>query len=161
MKQMKMKVLYLVLIVLSGLSVVSCKKSSNNTDEGLTANLFKSSNKYRALVGKRQATAGAFDIEGITRLGNMLTISVKGGCNENDFKLVWDGAIMLSNPGQVNLVLYNDAQEACGGGNRYVVNADLAKALGAYGAGSLIVNVANASKIQDLSLHTNGSVTRK
>lgn len=161
MKQMKMQVFYWVFVILSVLSAASCNKSNNQPGEELTDNLLKSAEKYAALVEERHSAGGAFDIDTITRFGNKLTIAIKGGCTESDFKLVWDGAIMLSNPGQVNLVLYNDDQETCGGDKKYYVDVDLSKVLGAHDPGSLIVHVANASKRQDLSLHPNGNVTWK
>ncbi|MCH5685519.1 hypothetical protein LWM68_15400 [Niabella sp. W65] len=91
----------------------------------------------------------------------MLTITVKGGCNQDDFHVVWDGSIMFSSPGQINLVLNNKSQEDCGLEKQFDINVDLSKVVGKYDAKDFIFNVANGSKKQDKSLNPNGSVTIK
>lgn len=158
MKRLQTKLIYCALVALLGFSVYSCKKSTDNADATLDANLLKSAQKYEALISGREATVGSFEIENLSRSGNMLTITVKGGCKEEDFNVVWDGSVMFSSPGQINLVLYNDVKEDCDAKDQLNVKVNLAKILGSHNPQNFIINVANGSKKEDLSLGTNGSV---
>lgn len=156
---MKTKLLYAAFALLFCFAITSCEKSDNNPETVLENNLLRSAEKYAELVEKRND--GDFNIEDIKRNGNMLTIKVKGGCNQDDFNVVWDGSIMFSNPGQINLVLNNKSQEDCGLEKQFDINVDLSKVVGKYDAKDFIFNVANGSKKQDKSLNPNGSITVK
>lgn len=140
-------------------AITSCEKSDSNPETVLENNLLRSAEKYAELVEKRND--GDFNIEDIKRNGNMLTITVKGGCNQDDFHVVWDGSIMFSSPGQINLVLNNKSQEDCGLEKQFDINVDPSKVVGKYDAKDFLFNVANGSKKQDKSLNPNGSVTIK
>ncbi len=161
MKKLQTKFIYCVLVALIGCSLSSCKKSADSADAALDVNLLKSAKKYEALISEREATQGGFEIESLSRSGNMLTVTVKGGCKEEDFNVVWDGAIMFSSPGQINLVLYNDKTQDCNTHNQMNVKVNLAKILGSHNPQNFIINVANGSKKKDVSLGTNGSVVFK
>ncbi|OCK53039.1 hypothetical protein BA768_00335 [Chryseobacterium sp. CBo1] len=156
---MKTNLIYVAFALLFCFAITSCEKSDNNPETVLENNLLRSAEKYAELVEKRND--GDFNIEDIKRNGNMLTIKVKGGCNQDDFHVVWDGSIMFSNPGQINLVLNNKSQEDCGLEKQFDINVDLSKVVGKYDAKDFIFNVANGSKKQDKSLNPNGSITVK
>ncbi|TCV19570.1 hypothetical protein EDC17_100492 [Sphingobacterium alimentarium] len=156
---MKTNLIYAAFALLFCFAITSCEKSDNNPETVLENNLLRSAEKYAELVEKRND--GDFNIEDIKRNGNMLTIKVKGGCNQDDFHVVWDGSIMFSNPGQINLVLNNKSQEDCGLEKKFDINVDLSKVVGKYDAKDFIFNVANGSKKQDKSLNPNGSITVK
>lgn len=156
---MKTNLIYAAFALLFCFAITSCEKSDNNPETVLENNLLRSTEKYAELVEKRND--GDFNIEDIKRNGNMLTIKVKGGCNQDDFHVVWDGSIMFSNPGQINLVLNNKSQEDCGLEKQFDINVDLSKVVGKYDAKDFIFNVANGSKKQDKSLNPNGSITVK
>lgn len=156
---MKTNLIYAAFALLFCFAITSCEKSDNNPETVLENNLLRSAEKYAELVEKRND--GDFNIEDIKRNGNMLTIKVKGGCNQDDFHVVWDGSIMFSNPGQINLVLNNKSQEDCGLEKQFDINVDLSKVVGKYDAKDFIFNVANGSKKQDKSLNPNGSITIK
>lgn len=156
---MKTNLIYTAFALLFCFAITSCEKSDNNPETVLENNLLRSAEKYAELVEKRND--GDFNIEDIKRNGNMLTITVKGGCNQDDFHVVWDGSIMFSSPGQINLVLNNKSQEDCGLEKQFDINVDLSKVVGKYDAKDFIFNVANGSKKQDKSLNPNGSVTIK
>ncbi|WP_099365221.1 hypothetical protein [Sphingobacterium sp. 1.A.4] len=156
---MKTNLIYAAFALLFCFAITSCEKSDNNPETVLENNLLRSAEKYAELVEKRND--GDFNIEDIKRNGNMLTIKVKGGCNQDDFHVVWDGSIMFSNPGQINLVLNNKSQEDCGLEKQFDINVDLSKVVGKYDAKDFIFNVANGSKKQDKSLNPNGSITVK
>ena len=156
---MKTNLIYAAFALLFCFAITSCEKSDNNPETVLENNLLRSAEKYAELVEKRND--GDFNIEDIKRNGNMLTIKVKGGCNQDDFHVVWDGSIMFSNPGQINLVLNNKSQENCGLEKQFDINVDLSNVVGKYDAKDFIFNVANGSKKQDKSLNPNGSITVK
>ena len=156
---MKTNFIYAAFALLFCFAITSCEKSDNSPETVLENNLLRSAEKYVELVEKRND--GDFNIEDIKRNGNMLTIKVKGGCNQDDFHVVWDGSIMFSNPGQINLVLNNKSQEDCGLEKQFDINVDLSKVVGKYDAKDFIFNVANGSKKQDKLLNPNGSITVK
>lgn len=161
MKTIKTKLVHLTIAALIAGSAVSCKKSANEPDVPLDDHLMKSADKYALVVDKRQPGDTAFELEGIRREGNSLLISVNGGCRAEDFDVIWDGVILFSSPGQVNLVLTNDAKESCDLSHHFVVSVNLSKILGAQDPKNFIINVANGSKKQDASLQANGTVTFK
>ena len=156
---MKTRLIYAAFALLFCFAITSCEKSDSNPETVLENTLLKSAEKYAELVEKRND--GDFNIEDIKINGNMLTITVKGGCNQDDFHVVWDGSIMFSSPGQINLVLNNKSQEDCGLEKQFDINVDLIKVVGKYNAKDFIFNVVNGSKKQDKSLNPNESVTIK
>lgn len=158
---MKTNLICVILVASLGCLLWSCKKTENNSETALDRNLIKSADKYAALMDKRTDGPSNFTIEDIKRNADILTISVKGGCKEDDFTIVWDGTIAFSNPGQVNLVLNNDSQSDCGLENQFNIKVNLNKILDKHDPKDLMFNVANGSVKQDKSLNPNGSVTSK
>jgi hypothetical protein len=55
----------------------------------------------------------AVTIRDASVIGDSLTMLVafSGGCRTHDFKVVWDGAMMKSLPGQINVVLSHNAND--------------------------------------------------
>ncbi len=159
--KMKKSLIYVVLVAVFGLTFTSCEKSETNSETALDKNIIKSAGQYAALIDKRSDGAGKFTIEDMTRNGDVLTISVKGGCKEEDFNVVWDGLIAFSYPGQINLVLNNDSQSDCGLENKFNIKINLRKILEKHDPKDFIVNVANGSAKQDKSLDPNGTVSTK
>lgn len=158
---MKMNLICVGLMVVFGLAIASCKKSESNSEKALDKNIIKSAEKYAALMGKRTSGTGSFTIEDIERNSDVITISVKGGCKEEDFNVVWDGVITFSYPGQVNLVLNNDSQSDCGLESKFNINVNLRKILDKHDPKDFIINVANGSTKQDKSITPSGSVSTK
>jgi hypothetical protein len=161
MKKMKTNLICVILMASLGCLLWSCKKTENNPEAVLDKNLLKSPEKYAALMEKRTDGPGSFTIEDIKRNGDVLTISVKGGCKEEDFNIVWDGSIAFSSPGQVNLVLNNTSESDCGLDNQFSIKVNLSKIVEKHDPEDFIFNVANGSMKQDKSLNPNGSVTSK
>jgi len=158
---MKTSLVYAVFALLFCFTITSCEKFDDNPEAVLENNLLRSAGKYAELIEKRNGGEGDFTIEDIERNDNMLTITVQGGCNQDDFHIVWDGLIMESSPAQINLVLYSKSQEDCGIENQFDINVNLSKVVGERNPNDFIFNVANGSKKQDKSLNPNGSVTSK
>ena len=154
------------LAILGGLLILSfaysCKKSAHNKSEMvLDKNLLKSADKYEQLLAKRSNTEGSFSIEDIKRNGDILTISVKGGCAEDDFQMVWDGLILTTYPSIVRLVLHNTASKGCDKDNRLNVEVNLSKIIGKHAFKDYVFQVSNGSVKQDHSLNPDGSVSSK
>lgn len=156
---MKINLRSIMLVASLGCLLWSCTKTANNAGMSLDKNLVKNADKYAALLEKRTGGSSSFTIEDIKRNGDVLTISVKGGCKEEDFQMVWDGRILLSYPGQVNLVLYNDALSGCDIENPFNITVNLRKIIDKQDPKDFIFNIANGSVKQDKSLNPNGSVS--
>jgi len=169
MKMKKIKLFSVVLVAFIGFLLTSCEKSDNTSETALDKisettldkNLLKSAKKYTELVEERKTGPGGFVIEDIKRNANILTIKVKGGCKEEDFHIVWDGLIFFSYPGQINLVLYNDALGECEMENKFNITVNLSKIVENQNPKDFIFNVANGSVKQDMSLNINGSISNK
>lgn len=154
---------FLLLCVYTSITLASCEKSEVNhkIDEYLEANLLKSVVKYNDVLTKRESgTDQSFSIEGVVREGDVLKISVKGGCSSDAFKIIWDGYIMFTYPGQVRLLLNHESNNiGCSTTYNFVVVANLTKILGSHNPSDFIFHIANGSKKQDKSLNPNGVVS--
>lgn len=157
---MKTKLFVMLLITTAGL-LFSCEKSEKSQDETLDVNLIKSPDKFAELMEKRTNESGTFTIEDIKRNADILTISVKGGCKAEDFRVVWDGVILLSYPGQIRLLLNNEATDGCANENKFSISVNLSKILGNRDPKDFVFHVANGSVKQDKSLNPNGTVSTK
>lgn len=158
---MKINLLSLMLVTMLGLLFLSCKKSEKNTEMDLDKNLIVSAEKYAKLMSSRTEETGSFTIEDVSRNGDILTISVKGGCTEEKFQMVWNGQILLSYPGQVHLVLHYNDEASCGTEHRFNIKINLKKILGKHDPKDHIFHVANGSLKQDKSLNPDGSVSSR
>ena len=164
---MKIKSIATILVVLLGYSLLSCKKSANHTDLkknyeiSLDKNLLQSPNRYTELVQKRATEKVRFTIEDMKREGNNLLITVKGGCKDDDFNMVWDGQLYFLYPAQINLVLYNNATSDCQDNKQFTIKVNLRKILGEHDPKNFIFNVANGSFQQDKSLKQDGTINNK
>ncbi|MDP3468835.1 MAG: hypothetical protein Q8S11_10910 [Daejeonella sp.] len=154
---------FLLLSVYTVISLASCEKSEINDkiDKALEVNLLKSAVKYNDVLAKRESgTDQSFSIEGLKREGDVLKISVKGGCSSDAFKIIWDGYIMFSYPGQVRLLLNHESKNSgCSTTDNFVVVVNLTKILGTHNPSGFIFHIANGSIKQDKSLNPNGVVS--
>lgn len=154
------KLLILAGILLSSLSF-SCKNSQDTDLKPSSGNLLVSSEEYNKIMNARDKQPGqTFTIENISRNNDKLSISVKGGCNAKDFRVVWNGAVMESYPMQVPLVLQLNADDAeiCPSDNHSIL-IDLTKIIGTHDSKDYVFHVANGSIKQDKSIYPDGSVS--
>lgn len=158
---MKRNLIYLAFTLFFCFAIASCEKSDNDQEAVLENNLLKSADKFAELIKKRNGGAADFTIEHIKRDENILTITIRGGCDQNDFYIVWDGTIMFSNPGQINFVLCNKSEKSCDSETVFDIKINLSKVIGRYDAKDFIFNVFNGSKKQDKSLKPNDSAKTK
>lgn len=154
---------FLILSVFTAISLASCEKSDDNhkIDEALEVNLLKSAVKYNDVLAKRESGVDqTFSIEGVKREGDVLKISVKGGCSADSFKIIWDGHIMFSYPGQIRLLLNHESNSIdCSTTDNYVIAVNLTKILGTHNPSDFIFHIANGSIKEDKSLNPNGVVS--
>lgn len=151
---------FLFLVVLS--ISFSCNRE-NNISPGPDGGPLVQTNgeEYSKLMAGRETFEGTpFEITKVTREGNSLKIDVTGGSGIENYKVVWDGSLMLSYPMQARLVVaYNTpdgAQDAAM--HDYTLEVDLQKLFGnSAKASEVIVHVANGSKKQDKVVDPNGS----
>jgi len=152
--------LYLAVLAVS----FSCNRENNispNPDEGLLVQT--NGAEYSKLMAGRETFDGTpFEITKVTREGNALKIDVTGGGGIENYKIVWDGSLMLSYPMQARLVVaYNTPDGAQDTAlHNYTLEMDLQKLFGTTAnASEVIVHVANGSKKQDKVVDPNGSTS--
>lgn len=144
-------------------SFVSCEKKTEDANEVLLDdNLLRSEPAYKNLLKSRErGENAAFAIQEMKREEDSLFIRVLGGCSEDAFKIIWDGRIAESYPGQVRLVLTHEpAADICDPSAEFLLKADLRKIIGKAGAPEdFVFHLANGSVKQDKSLYSDGSVS--
>ncbi|MDR6806949.1 hypothetical protein J2Y45_004141 [Dyadobacter sp. BE34] len=155
-------VAFLFLIVLS--ISFSCNRENNISPDPDNGPLVQTNGtEYSKLLAGREDFDGTpFEITKVTREGNSLKIDVTGGGGIENYKVVWDGQLMLSYPMQARLVVAYDtpdgAQDAAM--HDYTLEVDLQKLFGnSANASEVIVHLANGSKKQDKVVDPNGSTS--
>lgn len=153
---------FLFLIVLS--VSFSCNRE-NNISPDLDGGPLVQTNgeEYSKLLAGREDFEGTpFEITKVTREGNSLKIDVYGGGGIENYKVVWDGSLMLSYPMQARLVVgYKTPDGALDAAmHTYTLEVDLQKLFGdAADPSQVIVHVANGSKKQDAVANPNDSTS--
>jgi hypothetical protein len=153
---------FLFLIVLS--VSFSCNRENNILPDPDGGPLVQTNGaEYSKLLAGRENFDGTpFEITKVTREGNSLKIDVTGGGGIENYKVVWDGSLMLSYPMQARLVVAHNtpdgAQDAAM--HDYTLEVDLQKLFGnTANPSEVIVHVANGSKKQDKVIDPNGSTS--
>ncbi|MHA4741242.1 hypothetical protein [Dyadobacter sp. MSC1_007] len=161
MKTNLSKCVWLLLVFL--LSVSFACNRENNISPGPDGSPLVQTNgeEYSKLMAGRETFEGTpFEITKVTRVGNSLKIDVTGGGGIENYKVVWDGSLMLSYPMQARLVVgYNTPDGARDAAmHDYTLEVDLQKLFGnSAKASEVVVHVANGSKKQDKVVDPNGS----
>jgi len=142
----------------------ACNKENNIAPEPDSGPLVQTNrDEYNKLMAARETFDGTpFEIKSIDRTGNTLKIQVTGAGNIDNYKVVWDGSLMLSYPMQARLVVGYDAPDGVHDAmlHDYTLEVDLQKLFGsAANASEVIVHVSNGSKKQDTVVDPNGSVS--
>jgi hypothetical protein len=142
----------------------SCNRENNISPDPDNGPLVQTNGtEYSKLLAGREDFDGTpFEITKVTRDGNSLKIDVTGGGGIENYKVVWDGQLMLSYPMQARLVVAYDtpdgAQDAAM--HDYTLEVDLQKLFGnSANASEVIVHLANGSKKQDKVVDPNGSTS--
>ena len=153
---------FLFLLVLS--ASLSCNRENNISPGPDDSPLLQTNGEeYQRLMAARETFDGTpFEITKVTREGDLLKIDVSGAGGIQNYKVVWDGLLMLSYPMQARLVVaYNTpdgVQDAAM--HDYTLEVDLQKLFGnSAKASEVIVHVANGSKKQDKVVDPNGSTS--
>jgi hypothetical protein len=151
---------FLFLVVLS--VSFSCNRENNISPDPDAGPLVQTNGaEYSKLLAGRENFDGTpFEITKVTRQDNSLKIDVTGGGGIENYKVVWDGSLMLSYPMQARLVVAYNTPEGVQDTamHDYTLEVDLQKLFGnTANPSEVIVHVANGSKKQDKVVDPNGS----
>lgn len=143
--------------------LVACeKKGEEQQDVLLDDNLLRSETAYQKVLNSRQTGENAaFAIQEVKRQDDSLFIRVLGGCSEESYKIIWNGAIAESHPGQVYLALTHEpAHDICQPSAEFLLKINLRKIIGKAGSPEdFIFHLANGSLKQNKSLYPDGTVS--
>jgi hypothetical protein len=165
MKPHLIKVNLLTIIFLSTVFFSACSNQQNDLDivkEVLDTNLVKDHAGYSKAVTERKGSDDvSFTIEDVKRDGELVTVTVKGGCAETSFKFIWDGRIAESYPMQAWLVLVHDkGSNQCEDKEAFQLTLNLRKLFTTeVNLEEYVFHIANGSMEQDSSLDPDGAVT--
>ncbi len=160
MKKTTFQLSILLTAICCTLLMFSCRQENDITpDKNGELQLQTNEAEYKRLMNARTTYTGtSFEITGVSRTNKLLRIDVEGGCELSGFKLVWDGTMLLSYPAQTRLVLVYEGKTDCKAGLKHTLDVDMEKF---FGETNLIVHVANGSKVADVSINPDGSVTNQ
>lgn len=157
---MKFQIRLLLVTMLMSVLAFSCSQDNQITPD-TKSKLQTNEQEYNRIVSARSTYSGTtFEITKVTRDGNLLKIDVEGGCNEANYKIVWNGIALMSYPMQTGIVLsYEDKPgETCTDSKKFTLEVDMLKL---FGTTEMIVHVANGSKVKDISVDPDGSVSNR
>ena len=145
--------------------ISSC--SSKVTEPNPDSNSFafeKDSKEYAKILATRSTTNDKekFEIKEIKKEGDKLQIVVTGGCNINNYKVVWNGVILESYPAMINLVVVfqQSSEIECMAILDHTLELDLKKTLGEwYNPKDYHIIVSNGSKVADKLVDPDGNVS--
>jgi hypothetical protein len=160
MKMMKFQIRLLLVTMLFSVLAFSCSQD-NKIEPDKNSKLQTNKQEYDKILTARSTYSGTtFEITKVTREGNLMKIDVEGGCNEANYKIVWDGIALLSFPMQAAIVVsYEDTPgETCTDPKKFTLEVDILKL---FGTTDVIVHVANGSKVKDISVDPDGSVSNR
>ncbi len=164
----KWSIVFLGIFAVASIIAVSCNDNEavvvdSVQPEELDANLVKDPSAYDAAIAARKMAHGfKFSLDSVSRSGNILTVSVQGGCSAEDYQTFWNGAVQESYPMKVSLVLVLEHQSDACIMQYFDVKIDVSKILPASANPSdYVFEVLNGSIEQDKSLLPDGTVTSK
>lgn len=106
-----------------------------------------------------------FELKEIKRANGILTIKIWGDCDKEDYKVVWDGAVMESFPMQINLLIAYDRPKdlVCDASlHEHPLEVNLKELIGdGFKDSDYIVHILNGSQEKDKTSNPNGTVTDK
>jgi hypothetical protein len=107
-----MKTSFLVLLTALSFLLFSCEKdkSNNAPESGLT--LKASYDEYQSALNNRgPENSDPFTLNSVRVEGDSVIISVSyaGGCEKHFFEVVWDSAILYTNPPKIELIVLHNA----------------------------------------------------
>jgi hypothetical protein len=157
-----------VLVLLYCLLLMACKTNEPIPDDSVENQriwILSDFEKYEKLMkGRAKYEGGAtFEITDLQRKGNMLKISVEGGCLADEYKAYCDGKIELTEPVTANIVLNLEPTKGlnCITVFKGIVEIDMLKLIGKEYDPNLRVKVSNSTKVVDKIIDKNGMVTTK
>lgn len=161
MKAIKPILACLIMLV----ALVGCKsKDTEPTPTGDEVAFQVSEAEYARLLSARVNATRHFEIKNIKRENDILKIWVNGGCNKNNYKVVWDGLMRKSYPLMVFLVVSLETGTGieCDAEMEHLLEIDLKEKFGEiYDTHDLHILLSNGSKVFDKVIDPNGIVSNK
>lgn len=160
MKMMKFQIRLVLVTMLLSVLAFSCSQDNQITPAS-KSKLQTNEEEYNKIINARATYSGTtFEITKVTREGDLMKIDVQGGCNEANYKIVWSGIALMSFPMQTGIVVNYESTpgETCTANNKYTLEVDMLKL---FGTTDIIVHVANGSKVKDISVDPDGSVSNR
>lgn len=160
MKMMRTQIRLLLVTMLLSVLAFSCSQD-NKIEPDKSSKLQTNEQEYNKILSARSTYSGTtFEITKVTREGDVMKIDVEGGCDQANYKIVWNGIALLSYPMQTGIVVnYEDTPgETCTDKKKFTLEVDMLKL---FGTTDIIVHVANGSKVKDISVDPDGSVSNR
>ena len=159
-----MKKLFLILTSIILLNA-SCKKEEVKAEiPVIKANFSANLSSFAEIIAARENYKGEhFEITDIKRADNLLKISVEGPCDTEGYTIVWDGTVNFSEPPVAKIVVnYSSKSEVqCLAIMKRIIEVDLKDAFGNKYVENMLVEISNASKVQDYQIDRKGVTTKK
>lgn len=151
----------LVLLVV----LASCKPKETEPSPNKDEVAFEVSEaEYVKIINARATETRTFEIKDIKRENNILKIWVKGGCDKNNYTVVWDGLMRKSYPLTIFLVvkLEKSLGMECMAELDHVLEIDLKEKLREfYESNEFYIQLSNGSKVFDKIIDPKGIVSNK
>ncbi|RFS14985.1 hypothetical protein D0T08_18045 [Emticicia sp. C21] len=160
MKMMRTQIRLLIVTLLLSVLAFSCSQD-NKIEPDKNSKLQTNEQEYHKIINARSTYSGTtFEITKVTREGDLMKIDVEGGCDIANYKIVWSGIALMSYPMQTGIVVnYEDkVGETCTDKKKFTLEVDMLKL---FGTTDIIVHVANGSKVKDISVDPDGSVSNR
>jgi hypothetical protein len=147
------------------IAMAACKSKGIDPTPVLDETAFEvSGTDYEHILETRESAARSFEIKDIKRENEILKIWVRGGCDRNNYKVVWDGIMRKSYPLTVYLVvtLETGTGVECAAELDHVLELNLKEKFGEfYAKNEFHIQLSNGSKIFDKIIDPKGIVSNK
>ncbi len=124
-----MKKLTIAAIILS-IAIASCKTSKKLTDVAVPIDDTIVDNSFRKPIHSKELYASVTELIPLDTVyisKDMLYLLTKRitGCDEANFKLIWNGMMLKSLPPQTNVKLFQQADPACKESHRFLLSYNI------------------------------------
>lgn len=164
MKNIRQKIQLLACLMLM-IGMAACKSKGTDPTPNVKEVAFQVSEaEYNRLLSARTSETRHFEIKDIKRENDILKIWVNGGCDKNNYKVVWDGIMRKSNPLTVFLIvsLERGTGVECAAEMDHLLEIDLKEKFGeVYDTEELHILLSNGSKVFDKIIDPKGIVSNK
>lgn len=153
------------MLLLGMVLVLACKSRQNEPAPVVSELAFEvSATAYEQAIATRTSRQYGFDIKEIKREGDILKVFVRGGCDKNNYKIIWDGIMRKSYPLTLFFVISYEKSTGveCAAELDHVLELNLKEKLGdVYTTQSYHILLSNGSKVYDKVITPDGIVSDK